>query len=188
MLKNTKPISSEVHCIKLGVERLIWKDVLGFEGIYKVSEYGDILNIKRGTLRSIKANSTHGYKQVDLYKEGKPTWKRVNRIVAEAFLGEPKDKNLVVMHLDNDKCNNHYTNLKWGTISENTKQAFEDGLEKSPLSKPCILTNGKNEIEFESISQLKLYIGIGKYAINTCIEKGTPIKKGKYKNWNIKLK
>lgn len=56
--------------------------------------------------------------------------KRVHRIVAEAFIPNP-DNLPIVMHLDNDKKNNHVDNLKWGTISENTKQAFEDGLARN---------------------------------------------------------
>lgn len=56
--------------------------------------------------------------------------KRVNRIVADAFL--PNPNNLpIVMHKNNNKLDNRLENLKWGTISENTKDAFKDGLSKN---------------------------------------------------------
>lgn len=58
---------------------------------------------------------------------------RLHRLVAKAFVKNPNNLN-VVMHLDNDKQNPYYKNLKWGTISENTKQAFRDGLIKNAKS------------------------------------------------------
>jgi hypothetical protein len=53
-------------------------------------------------------------------------------LVAEVYI--PNPMNLpIVMHLDNNKRNNHYSNLKWGTVSENTRQAYKDGLAKNDL-------------------------------------------------------
>ena len=56
--------------------------------------------------------------------------KRVNRIVATAFLPNP-DNLPIVMHKNNNKLDNRVENLKWGTVSENTKDAFRDGLAKN---------------------------------------------------------
>lgn len=54
--------------------------------------------------------------------------RRVHRLVAEAFL--PNPNNLpIVMHIDNNKQNCLLENLKWGTVQENTQQAFNDGLQ-----------------------------------------------------------
>ena len=104
---------------------MIWKYVVGYEDFYKISEFGDILNVKTNKIRKTRPNTKHGYIDIDLYKNGKCRWKRVHRLVAEAFVPNP-DNLPIVMHLDNNKQNNHYTNLKWGTISKNTKQAFDD--------------------------------------------------------------
>lgn len=162
-----------------------YRDIKGFEGYYKISEYGDILNVKTGKLRKLRSNVKHGYIDVDLYKDGKVYYKRVNRLVAEAFLDKPEGKD-IVMHIDNNKLNNHYTNLKWGTISENTKQAYNDGLLISSMSIPCILIKNKNTyIEFDTIKELCKFIGIGDYAAHTCMENHSKIKKGKYKGWYI---
>ena len=49
--------------------------------------------------------------------------------MAEAYVPNPDPKhNTIVLHLDSNKKNKHYTNLKWGTISENTKQAVDEGM------------------------------------------------------------
>lgn len=50
-------------------------------------------------------------------------------MVAEAYVPNPDpEHNTIVLHIDSNKENKHYTNLKWGTISENTKQAFDEGM------------------------------------------------------------
>ena len=105
-----------------------WRDIVGYEGYYQVSEFGDIKNVKTNKIRKTRINSRHGYIDVDLYKDGKCSWKRVNRIVAEAFIPNP-DELPVVMHLDNNKQNCNVENLKWGTTQENTQQAFNDKLQ-----------------------------------------------------------
>lgn len=77
----------------------------------------------------IKAlNTVYGYKYCGInYKDGRHLSRRVHRLVAEAFIPNPNNFP-IVMHIDNNKANNNVHNLKWGTISENTKQAFNDGL------------------------------------------------------------
>lgn len=68
--------------------------------------------------------------------------RRVHRIVAEAFIPNPRHLP-IVMHINNKKKDNNAYNLKWGTISENTKQAYIDGLacnargEEDSQSIPC---------------------------------------------------
>lgn len=166
-----------------------WRDLHGFEDYYLISEYGDIKNKKTGKVRKIKPNVRHGYLDVDLYNDTKVYYKRVHRLVAETFLPLPDDyENKVVMHLDNNKTNNHYTNLKWGTISENTAQAYADGLATAPTSIQCNLVSpGGNIKTFDTKKSLGAYVGLGDYAVNTCIKEGTPIKRGKYKGYKITL-
>lgn len=68
-----------------------------------------------------------GYMYVPInYRSGRKT-KRVHRVVAEAFIPNPSCLP-IVMHKNNDKKDNSVGNLKWGTVSENTRQAYEDGL------------------------------------------------------------
>lgn len=105
---------------------MIWKDIPSFEGLYKISEYGDILNIKTNKLKKLQLFA-NGYYYIDLWKDNKPYRYSIHRLVAICFIPNP-DNLPIVLHKDNNKLNCHYTNLKWGTISENTQQAYDDGL------------------------------------------------------------
>lgn len=77
----------------------------------------------------IKTQSTvYGYKYCGInYDDGRHVSKRVHKLVAEAFIDNPENLP-IVLHKDNNKANNNVSNLKWGTVSENTKQAVDDGL------------------------------------------------------------
>lgn len=99
------------------------------------------------------------------------------------------------MHLDNDKTNNHYTNLKWGTVSENTKQAYNDGLAindsgyNDSQSHPVYVYDLNDNLlyEYGSVSIASKELGISKTTISRqCkgITKGKPRSgyKFKYKN------
>ena len=93
----------------------IWKDIEGFEGLYQVSTWGNIRGA-RGILKPYKNNK--GYLKVGLFKNGKDHKKRVNRLVALAFI--PNPYNLPqVNHKDGNKENNSFTNLEWVTDEEN---------------------------------------------------------------------
>ena len=102
------------------------KDVKGYEGKYKINECGIVINKKGHVMRP--AINHNGYFRVAL--EDKDSTHRTNesvhRLVAKTFIenDDPEHKN-VVMHIDNDPLNNHVSNLKWGTQSENVQQAFD---------------------------------------------------------------
>lgn len=59
------------------------------------------------------------------YPEGQKQ-RRVHILVAEAYVPNPNNYP-IVMHKDDNKQNKHYTNLEWGTISQNTKDAYRKG-------------------------------------------------------------
>lgn len=102
---------------------------------YYVSENGNVYHkIKAGYYKIKIRPGFYGYVLLGISYSGHMLQKRVHRLVAEAFLenDDPEHK-IIVMHLDNNKTNNHISNLKWGTISENTKQAFNDGLAKNDI-------------------------------------------------------
>lgn len=158
-----------------------WRDIVGYEGYYQVSSIGNIRNVQTGKIRKLKPRS-NGYVIVDLYKNNECKWFRVHRLVAEAFI--PNPLNLpVVMHLDNNKSNNNYLNLQWGTVSENTKQAFDDGL----ISKAdyFLLTNEIDSIICKGYEELIELTGYGKSQLGTLIKNQLPLRKGEYKNFII---
>lgn len=93
-------------------------NVVGYEGIYAVSDTGIIFNIKKGTVMKTRIN-IYGYEEVTLssVKSGKSKM-RVHRIVYESFNGKVKD-DLVIDHIDNNKLNNNLSNLRKLTNREN---------------------------------------------------------------------
>jgi hypothetical protein len=101
----------------------IWKDIQGFEGLYQVSNFGNIFNVKRNTERKLGYDR---YIKIRLCKENKKTTIGVHRLVALHFLENPDNKPYVC-HKDNNPHNNHFSNLYWGTQKENIQQAVRDG-------------------------------------------------------------
>lgn len=82
--------------------------------------------------KKVFKNKVNGYFYVSIKsKSGKQIQRRIHVLIAKAFIPKLNPSYNVVMHKDNDKSNNNVNNLMWGTISMNTKQAFDDGLEKN---------------------------------------------------------
>lgn len=99
----------------------IWKDIPGYEGKYQVSNKGRVksLNFNRtGKEAILKAKNHVGYPRVILWKGGKRHEICVHRLVAEAFLPNPDNKQFV-NHIDGDRRNNNVENLEWCTPQEN---------------------------------------------------------------------
>lgn len=90
-------------------------------------DYGDDMMYPAKTF----VNAHNGYLYINFKSDdGKMIQRRVHRLVAEAYLPNPNNWS-VVCHIDNDKANPDLSNLKWGTTSSNTKEAFDDGLAKN---------------------------------------------------------
>lgn len=120
----------------------IWKDIIGFEDRYSVSNYGNILRKSDNKLMKGSVNSW-GYRAFSPRTEGRASYLRIHRLVAEAFL-EPPSKELIdkcskehhgkvlVNHKDGDKTNNHYENLEWCDQSYNMKHVYSSGVHTNP--------------------------------------------------------
>ena len=96
-----------------------WKSVVGYEGLYEVSENGNIRKFK--THRQLR-HCVHktGYESVVLYKNGQPKRTLVHRIVASAFLDNPNGYKYV-NHKDETRGNNSASNLEWCSREYNMK-------------------------------------------------------------------
>ena len=96
-----------------------WKDVVYYEGLYKVSELGEIINCKTGKTLKQNLGSNKFYMMVYLLDANmKRKSYLVHRIVAEAFVPNP-NKLRQVNHKDENKLNNKANNLEWCTAKQN---------------------------------------------------------------------
>ena len=93
-----------------------WKDVKGFEGLYEVSDFGNVRNKK--TKHLFKVDVTNSYAKVALSKEGKRLKRYVHRIVFESHLG-PLVEGYQINHKDFNRLNNRVSNLEQVTVFEN---------------------------------------------------------------------
>lgn len=107
-------------------EKEIWKSVVGFEGIYEVSNLGSVKSIYNNG-RILKGYNCNGYRAVSMWKNKKGTIKYIHHIVLESFLHERID-GFIVNHKDGIKFNNRLDNLEYSTYSDNNQHAYNIGL------------------------------------------------------------
>lgn len=102
------------------MKNVIWKDIRGYEGIYQISNYGEVMRLmsydSRNHLRNSKIlkqrKNSDGYKVVGLHKNGLEKKFLIHRLVAENFIENPN--NLPeINHIDENKQNNSVFNLEW---------------------------------------------------------------------------
>ena len=111
-----------------------WKPILGYEGMYEISDHGRVKSLDRfdGRGRWIKGRimtptvNKSGYYHVDLCKDGKRTCSKVHRLVARAFC-EGYAPGLLVCHNDGNPLNNHYTNVRFDTPAGNMADKVKHG-------------------------------------------------------------
>lgn len=98
-----------------------WKSIIGYEGIYEVSNLGNFRKLlPNGLVKNLKSTPNNwGYYTIGLRKDGKVKQYRISRLIAEAFIPNPENKPYVD-HIDTDKSNNKVDNLRWVTPSENS--------------------------------------------------------------------
>ena len=167
----------------------MWKYIPGYEGLYKINEYGDVINAKTGKPK-LPFIGKNGYKIIELWKNNIPKKFSVHRLVAMTFI--PNPNNLpIVMHKDNNKLNTYVGNLKWGTESENSLQAYNDGLNIVPSRKYSykyfeLYSEIDHVICFGYAGVLKT-IGYGTNAtIHNAISQHSKLRYGPYKGYRIR--
>lgn len=106
------------------------KEIKGFEGLYGVDELGNVYSLVTDKSRRMgllkQYDNGIGYKKVNLYKDGKRHRKYVHRLVAEAFIPNPENKE-IVNHIDCNRENNTVSNLEWLSQSENIQYVVKCG-------------------------------------------------------------
>ncbi len=148
----------------------IWKDIEGFEGVYEVSNYG---NVRRADTKKQKKTSInhYGYPQVNLYKNNKSYLRRVHRLVALAFVKNPNPKKYdCINHKDENPLNNYFENLEWcdryynnnyGNHNANIAKSLSISVEQYTL-------DGVFVKEWNSATEASRELGIPQMSINSC--------------------
>lgn len=170
----------------------IWKDVIGYEGLYKVSNLGRVKSLARKVnngrgvytrpekiLSQIRV--TGGYVSVVLTKDSNSVLTLLHRIVASAFIPNDSCKR-TVNHKNGIKTDNRASNLEWATDGENISHSYRV-LHRSP-NKPWLGIVGKNALSkpvaqidvvsgeiiasFGSAGEASLVTEVKQRAINSC--------------------
>ena len=153
-----------------------WKDIEGFEGRYMVSNKGRVKSLnysnngKEGIINA--KDNGKGYLRVNLYKDGKRKWYRINRLVAITFL--PNPSNLPeVNHKDKIRINNCVDNLEWCTTQYNVEYSKAKAI--IGINKISGLI-----VEFPSIMEASRQLGISQGHICDCLKGRRKSAKGFY--------
>ena len=112
------------------MEKEIWKDILGYEGLYQVSNSGKVKSLsfnRTNKSRILKNAITRGYVHITLFFKNKRKVTRIHRLVGTHFVPNPENKP-EINHKDGDKTNNNDWNLEWVTSYENSIHAIHTGL------------------------------------------------------------
>lgn len=105
----------------------IWKPVVGYEGMYEVSNLGNVRSFQKGMNRMLKpCRGRENYLRVSLYKNGKQKSCSVHRMVLTAFVG-PVPKGLECGHLNGNRDDNRLENLAYITREENAQHKISHG-------------------------------------------------------------
>lgn len=151
----------------------IWKDLIGYKGLYQISTKGRVKSLSRvcntkkmkdgkysKAIRNEKIlkgyKNTNGYMKVNLTKDNKLKGYSIHRLVALTFILNIENKPQV-NHIDGNKENNFVNNLEWVTNNENQQHAIDIGLKSYPVymfDKKCILLK-----KFNSVKDAYDYLG-----------------------------
>lgn len=118
----------------------VWKPIIGFEGSYEISSYGNVKTLSKRVISAIhssgyrmtkekalkKVLNKNGYLYITISKNNKAYGRSVHRLVAIHFIANPNNCP-EVNHINTIKTDNHISNLEWNTSVQNTQHAFITG-------------------------------------------------------------
>lgn len=164
----------------------IWKDVVGYEGKYMVSNLGRVKSVKKDLILTPK-NNHDGYLRIQLWNKNKVEFVSIHRLVAMAFIPNIDNKPFV-NHINGTKNDNRVENLEWVTQSENINHSWQIGLSKSQINSKLSKSvdqldlNGNYIKTFPSTMEVERQLGIPHSQIsNVCKNKRNYKTAGGYK-------
>ena len=149
----------------------IWRDIQGYEGLYQVSNLGNVRSLLRGVLTPKKCN----YLSVQLYKGSRYVNKTIHRLVAETFIPNPNHLP-VINHKNENKTDNRVENLEWCTNKYNMNYgtATEKNKDHQPNKKQVMV----DDIIFRSMADAANYLQCNVTNLSKAFKNGKTIYKG----------
>ena len=156
-----------------------WKAISGYEGRYEVCDLGRVKSInynRTGTEKILKPMKTPcGYLLVSLYKDGQRKTITVHRLVATAFISNPRNLE-TINHKDEVKTNNTVGNLEWMSVKDNNnygtrnKRLSETQINDKNKSKAVQMFDRQGNLleTFPSTHEAERITGIAQQSISQC--------------------
>lgn len=141
----------------------IWKPSKKYSN-YEISNEGRVRNAKTGRVLKTQLDDK-GYAQVVLQKDGRQYRERVHKLIADTFIGTTQS-NMDVIHRDNNRLNNHVSNLEYMSRADSVRLAFKRG--KHAPNQTAVRVVETGEI-FPSISECSRALGVSVSGISKCI-------------------
>ncbi len=169
------------------LEDEIWIEIIFTDYKYEVSNYGRVKSYCQDSENGkiLNASQIGGFKVVSLKFNGKSKHFLVHKLVAEAFVAKDSENQTVVIHLDWNKSNNSYLNLKWSSKSESYKRMHKR-LQEERKKKGKVVTYSKLKPDEVALIKSMIERGVKQKLIAKmfCVSEMqiTRIKRGE--NWN----
>ena len=165
----------------------VWRDVIGYEGIYEVSDFGRIRTHKDKTT-FIKIRGVRHWKQrilkqkiysnkrgrrdakVSLWKDGKEKTWLVARIVGMAWCDGYYD-GATINHINGNSLDNSAVNLEWVSLRENINHGFKTGLYANSQKTICLKELGGTYYRFCSMADASRFLGRCSGYVSGCLKR-----------------